>query len=171
MAKSFAPSTHRFSAIKHNMSVKTTSVTDHGGDSRNKDCVAIIFIMITVMYVSMASRASSVVGRCSSFIIGVIFLDNYRIVEGAKWGSRARGTRVVRGLRNHIGLSSRSLNGGRKRRWVRGYNGWRPSCPMKMTMVSFFSEMYSSLQNCPNVWHVETNWLVTQKVHMLKFWN
>ena len=28
---------------------------------------------------------------------------------------------------------------------------------------------YSSLQNCPNVWHVETNWLVTQKVHMLKF--
>jgi len=28
---------------------------------------------------------------------------------------------------------------------------------------------YSSLHNCPNVRHVETNWLVTQKVHMLRF--
>ena len=98
------------------MSVKTTSVTYHGGDSRDKDCVAIIFVMITVMYVSMASRASSVVGRCSSSVIGVIFLDDYQIVEGAKWGSRARGTRVVQGLRNHVRLLSRSLNGGRKRR-------------------------------------------------------
>jgi len=77
------------------MSVKTASVTDHGGDSRDEDCVAIIFVMITVMYILMASRASSVVGRCSSFVIGVIFFDDYRIVEGAKWGSRARGTRVV----------------------------------------------------------------------------
>jgi len=34
---------------------------------------------------------------------------------------------------------------------------------------TLFCESYSSLQNCPNVWHVETNWLVTQKVHMLKF--
>ena len=80
------------------MSVKTTSVTDHGGNSRDEDCVAIIFVMITVMYVSMASRASSVVGRCSGFVIGVIFLDDYRIVEGAKWSSRARGTRVAQRL-------------------------------------------------------------------------
>jgi len=70
-------------------------VTDHGGGSRDKDCVAIVFVMITVMYVSMTPRASSVIGRCSGFVIGVIFLDDYRIVEGAKWGSRARRTRVV----------------------------------------------------------------------------
>jgi len=116
MTKSFAPSTHCFSAVKHNMSMKAASVTDHGGGSRNKDRVAIFFVMVTVMYVSMTPRASSVISRCSGFVIGVIFLDNYRIVEGAKWGSRTRRTRVVRGLRNHIRLSSRSLNGGREGR-------------------------------------------------------
>jgi len=30
-----------------------------------------------------------------------------------------------------------------------------------------FTIHYSSLQNCPNVRHVETNWLVTQKVHIV----
>ena len=95
MAESFTPSAHCFSAVKHNMSLKAASVTDHGGGSRDEDCVAIIFVMITVMYILMASRASSVVGRCSGFIIRVIFLDDYWIVEGAKWGSRARRTRVV----------------------------------------------------------------------------
>jgi len=29
--------------------------------------------------------------------------------------------------------------------------------------------IYSSLQNCPNVRHVETKWLVTQKVHIFRF--
>jgi len=95
MAESFAPSAHCFSAVKHNMSMKAASVTDYGGDSRDEDHVTIVFVMITVMYVSMTPRASSVVGRCSGFVIGVIFLDNYQIVEGAKWGSRARRTRVV----------------------------------------------------------------------------
>jgi len=95
MTKSFVPSTHRFSAVKHNMSLKAASVTDHGGGSRDEDCVAIVFVMITAMYVSMTPRALSVVSRFSGFVIGVIFLNNYRIVEGAKWGSRARRTRVV----------------------------------------------------------------------------
>jgi len=98
MAESFAPSAHCFSAVKHNMSLKAASVTDHGGGSRDEYCVAIVFVMITVIYVSMTPRASSIVGGCSGFIIRVIFDDDYRIVEGAKWGSRARGTRVVRRL-------------------------------------------------------------------------
>jgi len=41
----------------------------------------------------------------------------------------------------------------------------------KVCIYYFLCSIYSSLQNCPNVWHVETNWLVTQKVHMLKFCN
>jgi len=92
MAKSFAPSAHYFSAVKHDMSLKATSVTDHGGGSRDKDCVTIVFVMITVMYVSMTPRALSIVGGCSGFVIGVIFLDDYQIVEGAKWGSSVRAT-------------------------------------------------------------------------------
>ena len=148
MTKYFAPSTHCVSAVKHNMSVKATSVTDHGRGSRNEDCVAIVFVMVTVMYVSMTPRASSVIGRCSGFVIGIIFFDDYRIVERAKWGSRTRRTRVVRGLRNNIGLSSRLLNGGREGRWIRWYHRWRPSCPMMMMMVSFFLKMYHWLQNC-----------------------
>jgi len=39
------------------------------------------------------------------------------------------------------------------------------------TATLLLYSLYSSLQNCPNVWHVETNWLVTQKIHMLRFWN
>jgi len=116
MTKSFTPSTHCFSAVKHNMSLKAASVTDHGGGSRYEDRVAIVFVMVTVMYVSMTPRALSVIGRCSGFIIGIIFLDNYRIMERAKWGSGMRRTRVVQGLRNHIGLLSRSLNRGREGR-------------------------------------------------------
>ena len=142
MTESFAPSTHRFSAVKHNMSLKAASVTDHGGGSRNKYCVTIIFVMVTVMYVSMTSRASSVIGRCPSLVVGVIFLDDYWIVKRARWGSMNRRTRIVRGLRSSIGLSSRSLNGGREGRWIRWYHRWRPSCPMMMMMVSFFSKMY-----------------------------
>ena len=88
MTKSFAPGTHCFPAVKHDMSLKSASVTDHGRGSRDEDSVTIIFVMITVMYVSITSRASSVVSRCSGFVIRVIFLDNYRIVEGAQWGSR-----------------------------------------------------------------------------------
>ena len=38
-----------------------------------------------------------------------------------------------------------------------------------VSLPVLISLMYSSLQNCPNVWHVETNWLVTQKIHMLRF--
>jgi len=91
-------------------------VTDHGGGSRDEDRVAIVFIMVTVVYVSMTPRALSVIGRCSGFVIGIIFLNDYRIMERAKWGSGTRRTRVVRGLRNHIGLSSQSLNRGREGR-------------------------------------------------------
>jgi len=72
-----------------------TEVTDHGRDSRGEDCVAIVFVMVTVVYVSMTPRASSVVGRCSGFVIRVVFLNNYRIMKGAKWGSGVRRTRVV----------------------------------------------------------------------------
>jgi len=116
MTESFAPGTHCFSTVKDKMSVKATSSTDHSRGSRNEDHVAIIFGMITVVYVSMASGASSVIGRCPSFIIGVIFLYDYGIMEGAKWGSGNRRTRVVRRLRNNIGLSSQSLNGRREGR-------------------------------------------------------
>jgi len=98
MAESFAPSAHCFSAVKHNMSLKVASVTNHGRGSRDEDRVAIVFVMVTVMYVPMTPRALSVIGRCSGFVIGIIFLNDYRIVEGAKWGSRVRGTRVVRRL-------------------------------------------------------------------------
>jgi len=69
------------------MSLKTALMTDHGRDSMGEDCVAIVFVMVTVVYVSMTPRALSVVGRCSGFVIGVVFLDDYRIVKGAKWGS------------------------------------------------------------------------------------
>jgi len=95
VAESFAPSAHCFSAVKHNMSLKAASVTNHGGGSRDKDRVAIVFVMVTVMYVPMTPRASSVIGRCSGFVIGIIFLDDYRIMERAKWGSGSRRTRVV----------------------------------------------------------------------------
>ena len=147
MTESFTPSAHCFPTVKHNMSVKAASLTDYSGGSRNEDSVTIVFVMVTVMYVSMTSRASSVIGRCPSLVVGVIFLDNYWIMEGTKWGSRNWRTRVVRGLWNNIRLLSRSLNGGREGRWIRGYYGWRPSCPMMMTMVSFFSEMYHWLLN------------------------
>ena len=69
MTKSFAPSTHCFSAIKHNMFLKAALVTDHGGGSRDEDRVAIVFVMVTVMYVQMTPRASSV-------IVGVLALSS-----------------------------------------------------------------------------------------------
>ena len=68
--------------------MKTASSTDHSRGSRNEDRVTIIFGMVTVVYVLMTSRASSVIGRCPCFVVGVIFFDNYRIVERANWGSR-----------------------------------------------------------------------------------
>jgi len=77
------------------MPLKTASVTNHGRGSRDEDRVAIVFVMVTVMYVPMTPRALSVIGRCSGFVIGIVFLDNYRIMERAKWGSGLRRTRVV----------------------------------------------------------------------------
>ena len=56
MSESFAPGTHCFSTVKHKVTVKAALSTDHSRGSRNKDCVAIIFGMVTVVYVSMASR-------------------------------------------------------------------------------------------------------------------
>jgi len=68
------------------MSVKAALLTDHSRGSRNKDCVAIIFRMVTVMYVSMTSRALSVIGRCPSFVVRIIFFDDYQIVERGALG-------------------------------------------------------------------------------------
>jgi len=75
MAESFAPSAHCFPTVKHEKSVKAASSTNYSGGSRNKDSVAIVFVMVTVMYVSMTSRASSVIGRCPSLVVGVRLLS------------------------------------------------------------------------------------------------
>jgi len=81
MTKYFAPSAHCFPTVKHKMSVKAALSTDYSGGSRNEDSVAIVFVMVTVIYVLMTSRASSVIGRCPSLVVGVIFLDDYGIME------------------------------------------------------------------------------------------
>ena len=44
--------------------------------------------MKIVVNVSMASGTSSVVDRQCGVIVGVVILNDYRIMEGADWGLR-----------------------------------------------------------------------------------
>jgi len=71
------------------VSVKATSLADHGGISRDEDRVAVFVGMKIIEDVSMTSRTSGVVKRLWIAVVGIVVFDNYRIVKGTDWGSRS----------------------------------------------------------------------------------
>jgi len=68
--------------------MKATSSADYSGASWNKNCVAVFFRMKTVVDILLASGTSGIVKWSCSVVVGVVIVNNYRVMKGANWGSR-----------------------------------------------------------------------------------
>jgi len=108
---------------------------DHNRSPRNNVCVAVVFGMVVIVYISMTSWTSSVVSTQHGIVVGVIFFNDYKIVKRGNWGLRNQRAEIERGMRNDQGKNrwlSWSLNRRGKIWW---YHRWRYSHPMMMTMM------------------------------------
>jgi len=72
------------------MTMKATSSADHSGASRNEDRVTVFFGMKTVEDISVASGTLGVVKWLCIIVVGIVIVDNYRIMKGTNWGSRSQ---------------------------------------------------------------------------------
>ena len=122
------------------MTMKTTSSADHSGGSWNKDRITVFFGMKAVEDISVASGTPGIVKQSCIIVVGIVIVDDYRIMKRTNWGSRSRRAQMIRRTRRKR-WSLRSLKGRREQRQIRWYCRWRNIRSSSWMMISSSSHV------------------------------